>query len=119
MQRSLEGQDRPDALAATDAQIADMCRAVDARRAPDERMVASGIAIFEELGFVRVEGFGDARHLLMTDHPGHMALTDSIRYLEGLRAKLAFSTFRSWALTAPAHDMLARVRHPITPGMAG
>lgn len=119
MQRSMGADARSHALAATDAQIADMCRAVDARCAPDERTVASGIAIFEELGFVRVEGFGETRHLLMTDHPGHMALTDSIRYLEGLRAKLAFSTFRSWALTAPAHDMLARVRHPITPGVAG
>ena len=104
------------ALVATDRAIADMCTAIDRRRSPDERAVASGIGIFEELGFARTEGFDDHRRIEMREQPGHMALTSSIRYLEGLHARLAFATFRTWALNAPAHDMLSHIVRPITPG---
>ena len=115
MWRSHRGKTGESAFLASDLDIASMCRAIDAREVVDERAVASGIKIFEELGFARVTGFDDGRRIEMSENPGHMALTSSVRYLEGLRARLAFTTFRSWALDASARDMLSRIAHPITP----
>lgn len=115
MWRSHRGKTGEESFSATDLDISSMCLAIDARTPVDERAVKSGIAIFEELGFARVEGFDDARRIEMSERPGHMSLTSSTRYLEGLRTRLAFTTFRGWALDAPAHDMLARVNRPITP----
>lgn len=115
MWRSHRGKTGEASFSATDLDISSMCLAIDARTPVDERMVESGIAIFEELGFATVKGFDHARRIEMRENPGHMALTSSTRYLEGLRTRLAFTTFRSWALDAPAHDMLARVNRPITP----
>lgn len=100
---------------ATDLDIAQMCLAVDARTPVDERSVASGLGIFEELGFCRVTGHDDARRIVMTENPGHVQLSKSIRYLEGLRSRLEFTAFRAWALDASASDMLNRVNRPITP----
>ncbi|OUN85947.1 helicase-related protein, partial [[Collinsella] massiliensis] len=102
-------------FSATDRDIAGMCLAIDARTPVDERMVESGIAIFEELGFTTVSGADAARRIEMVENPGRMELTASIRYLEGLRTRSAFDAFRRWALDAPARDMLARVNRPITP----
>ena len=51
----------------------------------------------------------------MAERPGRVELSRSIRYLEGLRARLEFSDFRDWALAAPASDMLSRINRPITP----
>ena len=102
-------------FSATDRDIAAMCLAIDARTPVDERMVESGIAIFEELGFTSVSGVEAARRIEMVENPGRMELTASIRYLEGLRTRNAFDAFRRWALDAPARDMLARVNRPITP----
>lgn len=115
MWRSHRGKTGEASFQATDLDISSMCLAIDARTPVDERMVESGIAIFEELGFAKVKGFDSARRIEMRENPGHMALTSSTRYLEGLRTRLAFTTFRSWALDAPARDMLARVNRPITP----
>ena len=115
MWRSHRGKTGESSFLASDLDIASMCRAIDAREVVDERAVASGIKIFEELGFARVTGFDDGRRIEMSENPGHMALTSSVRYLEGLRARLAFTTFRSWALDASARDMLSRIAHPITP----
>lgn len=115
MWRSHRGKTGEESFSATDLDISNMCLAIDARTPVDERAVKSGIAIFEELGIARVEGFDDARRIEMSERPGHMSLTSSTRYLEGLRTRLAFTTFRGWALDAPAHDMLARVNRPITP----
>ena len=99
----------------SDLDIAQMCLAVDARTPLDERSVPSGLGIFEELGFVRLSGSGDARRIEMVENPGHMDLANSIRYLEGIHARMEFADFKAWALTAPAHDMLARMNRPITP----
>ncbi len=115
MWRSHRGKTGEASFSATDLDISSMCLAIDARTPVDEHMVESGIAIFEELGFAKVRGFDSARRIEMCESPGHMALTSSTRYLEGLRTRLAFTTFRSWALDAPARDMLARVNRPITP----
>jgi single-stranded-DNA-specific exonuclease len=51
----------------------------------------------------------------MVQSPGKVDLSQSIRYLEGIRARVEFSAFRGWALSASAHDMLANVNRPITP----
>ena len=102
-------------FAASDLDIAQMCLAIDARTPVDERAVPSGLSIFEELGFARVSGIGDDRRIEMIESPGHVDLARSIRYLEGIHARLEFAAFKGWALSAPAHDMLARINRPITP----
>ena len=115
MWRRHKGQQGAGDLRATDLDIAQMCLAVDARKPVDERTVASGLAIFAELGFATVEGEGDRRRIRMTDAPGHVDLGRSTLYLEGLHARREFDDFRSWALSAPARDMLDRINRPIVP----
>ena len=100
---------------ASDIDIAQMCLAIDARTPVDERSVESGLGIFEELGFCRVSGFDDTRRIAMAENPGRVQLSRSIRYLEGLRSRMEFSAFRSWALDSCASDMLAKVNRPIVP----
>ena len=102
-------------LSASDLDIAQMCLAIDARTPVDERAVPHGLAIFEELGFARVAGDERSRQVEMVENPGHVDLDRSIRYLEGIHARMEFSAFRDWALTASARDMLTRVNRPITP----
>lgn len=115
MWRSNRGKTGEDAFQATDIDIAQMCLAIDARTPVDERAVASGLGIFEELGFLHVSGYEETRCIQMSQNPGHVQLSRSIRYLEGLRARMEFSAFRAWALDSSASDMLARVNRPITP----
>ncbi len=115
MWRSNLSQTGEQSFTASDCDIASMCLAIDARTPVDERMVACGIAIFEELGFANVSSADGSRRIQMAESPGHMELTASIRYLEGLRTRMAFDAFCRWALDAPARDMLARVNRPITP----
>lgn len=115
MWRRHRGAAPMDPLPASDLDIAQMCLAVDARTPVDERAVPSGLAIFEELGFAHVAGDGGSRAIEMVEHPGHVDLNRSILYLEGLHARREFSTFRDWALSASAHDMLTRINRPITP----
>ena len=105
-------------LDASDVDIAQMCLAVDARTPVDERSVPSGLAIFEELGFVKVRETDGVRHIEMVENPGHVDLGRSIRYLEGIHARMEFAAFRDWALTASSVDMLARVNRPITPRLS-
>lgn len=61
MWRSNRGKTGADSFSASDIDIAQMCLAIDARTPVDERSVASGLGIFEELGFCRVSGFDDTR----------------------------------------------------------
>lgn len=81
----------------------------------DEREVSSALTIFSELGFCSVTGWGESRRVSMAPSPARMELTQSACYLEGLRAHDAFAEFCAWALHAPADDLLACVRHPISP----
>ncbi len=115
MWRSNRGKTGDDSFSASDIDIAQMCLAIDARTPVDERSVESGLGIFEELGFCRVSGFDDTRRIAMTENPGRVQLSRSIRYLEGLRSRMEFSAFRSWALDSCASDMLAKVNRPIVP----
>ena len=117
MWRRHRGTTGEPAFSASDLDISQMCLAIDARTPVDERAVAGGLAIFEELGFLRAEGDAPARRIEMAENPGHVDLDRSIRFLEGLHARREFAAFKAWALTAPAHDMLARVNRPITPRM--
>ena len=115
MWRSNRTRTGEESFSASNLDIANMCLAIDARTPVDERSVGSGLAIFEELGFAAVQDGGAGRSIKMTEHPGRMALTESIRYLEGIHARLAFAAFSRWALEAPARDMLQRVNRPIVP----
>ncbi len=115
MWRSNRSRTGEDSFTATDLDIAQMCLAIDARRPMEERAVSCGLAVFEELGFARVSAVGDARRIAMADRPGHVDLASSVRYLEGIHARIEFTAFRRWALTASASDMLERVNTPITP----
>ena len=115
MWRSNRGKTGDDSFCASDIDIAQMCLAIDARTPVDERSVTSGLGIFEELGFCRVSGLGDTRRIVMAENPGRVQLSRSIRYLEGLRSRMEFSAFRSWALDSCASDMLAKVNRPIVP----
>lgn len=115
MWRANRSRTGEDSFQASDLDIAQMCLAIDARRPVEERMVSCGLAVFEELGFACVTGADERRRIQMTEHPGRVDLTCSIRYLEGLHARMEFAAFRSWALSAPASDMLDRVNKPITP----
>ena len=103
------------AVGLTDAGIAEEAHRADARCPLTEQEVTSGIQVFSELGFCTVEGFGDARRILMAASPEHMDLARSVRYAEGLRSRAAFSGFCDWALHAPADELLARVQRPIAP----
>lgn len=106
-------------LCANDFDIAQMCLAVDARTPVEERMVPSGLAIFEELGFVTLQGTDEVHRIEIVENPGHVDLDRSIRYLEGIHARLEFASFKDWALSASSRDMLARVNRPITPQTRG
>lgn len=115
MWRRCRGGEGTGSFEASDLDIAQMCLAIDARTPVDERVVPSGLAIFEELGFAHVREDGRSRRIEMVESPGHVDLDRSIRYLEGIHARMEFSAFKDWALTASARDMLAHVNRPITP----
>ncbi len=78
-----------------------MCLAVYARTPVDERAVPSGLAIFEELGFLRVRETGEDRQIEMVESPGHVELDRSIRYLEGLHARMELPPPLSAASSSP------------------
>ena len=115
MWRRHRGTTGEGSFAASDLDIAQMCLAIDARTPVEDRAVPGALAIFEELGFVRTTGRDASRRIEMVENPGHVDLSRSIRYLEGLHARREFAAFRGWALKAAARDMLARVNRPITP----
>ena len=77
--------------------------------------VSAGLAIFSELGFCSVLGWGDDRVVRMASSPERMELASSACYLEGLRAQQEFSEFSSWVLDASAEELLASIDRPIVP----
>lgn len=103
-------------FALSNADIALQAAAIDARTGLDERSVSCGISIFRELGFLTTSGHGTARRISMVPDAPRMDLSQSTRYLEGLRSRDAFGEFRDWALGAEADEMLARINRPIAPG---
>lgn len=115
MARRQRGKTGDGRISASDIDISQMCLAIDARTPVEERTVPCALAIFEELGFLTISGLDGDRSIEMAQNPGKVELSQSIRYLEGIRARVEFSAFRGWALSASAHDMLANVNRPITP----
>lgn len=115
MWRSHRRETGETSFAASNLDIAKMCLAIDARAPIVEAAVPSGISIFTELGFMRTEGFGTDRRIEMVERPGRVELEESIRYLEGIRARREFDAFKDWALRAAASEMLARINRPIAP----
>ncbi|WP_347711818.1 single-stranded-DNA-specific exonuclease RecJ [Olsenella uli] len=103
-------------LSMGNADIAQVALDVDPTARLDEHSVSCGISIFRELGFLGVSGYGPTRRISMAPSPERMRLERSIRYLEGLRSRDAFSAFRDWVLTSGQQEMLERINKPITPG---
>ncbi|MBQ9006654.1 MAG: single-stranded-DNA-specific exonuclease RecJ [Atopobiaceae bacterium] len=100
----------------SNAEIAERSCAFDVRATLDDQSVSTGVSIFRELGLVETTGYGVARRISVTEAPGRVDLEQSIRYLEGLHARDEFVSFRDWALSSEADEMLARINRPITPG---
>ena len=98
-----------------DADLLAQALSINARARLTEASVATGISVFEELGFCGIEGYGDGRRLRMVLSPGRVDLGSSLRYTEGVRALEEFATFRNWALTSLPQEMLERINRPITP----
>lgn len=119
--RVLSARDRATRLAgedgftATNAELAGDCLALQSGCALNDKGVSCGLAIFRELDFARVRGYGAARRICLVPSPERMDLTRSIRYLEGLRAVEEFGRYKEWALGANAADILARINRPIVP----
>lgn len=101
--------------AVTRAQLVEECLRDDVRCGLDEDGVTTGLAVFSELGFVRLSGKGSGRRISYVEHPLHADLATSTRYREGLSELEGFSSFASWALEAPADEVLARINRPILP----
>ena len=98
-----------------DADLLAQALSINAHARLTEASVATGISVFEELGFCGIEGYGDGRRLRMVLSPGRVDLGSSLRYTEGVRALEEFATFRNWALTSLPQEMLERINRPITP----
>ena len=98
-----------------EAAVLQMAMSIDERANLTESAVDAGVAIFEELGFCSVEGYGDQRKIHMAHSPHHVDLSDSLRYTEGMRAIEEFESFRDWALLSAPQEMLSCINRPIAP----
>lgn len=81
----------------------------------DEGGVSTGLAVFSELGLVRLVGRGSARKIVFVQGPDRVDLASSTRYQEGCNEIEEFGQFSDWAFEAPADDVLARINRPILP----
>ena len=102
-------------FALDDDQVVAMAAACDPSRSIDPSEVESGLGVFEELGFLTVTGYGDARRVRMTPSPARMDLAQSVRYLEGLQGRDEFGGFCDWVLHCPQGELAAQVTRPISP----
>ena len=96
-------------------QLVVMAAQCDPTHPLDPSEVESGLAVFAELGFLSVDGFGDSRRVRMAPSPAHMDLERSVRYLEGLQGRDEFADFCDWVLHCPQEELLAHVTRPIAP----
>ncbi|QWT18130.1 single-stranded-DNA-specific exonuclease RecJ [Collinsella sp. zg1085] len=104
-----------DGLRAENESILALCKQIDGKNLVDERLIDPALGIFEELGLLQVYETRGARVIQLAEAPQHVDLMQSIRYLEGLRARRSFEAFRTWALKASVRDMLAHVNRPLLP----
>ena len=109
-------QDSDGAIGRTNAEILEACLQTAPATTLEERSVSAGIAIFRDLGFLEVEGYGTGRRIVMVPSPGHMELDSSIRYLEGKRSGEEFHAFCDWVLAATPGELLDHINRPIVPG---
>ncbi len=84
-------------------------------RSLSEPEVESGLGVFEELGFLSISGYGDARRVSMESSPARMELESSVRYLEGLQGREEFGLFCDWVLHCPAEELQDHIAKPIAP----
>ena len=112
--RTLAGQDGT--LTATDEELLAMAAQVAPGVHMAEQEVASGLAIFSELGFLAIDGWGEARLVHVDTQPSRMELTRSVRYLEGEHLREDFRDFADWVFSCPKDELLAHIIRPITPG---
>lgn len=87
-------------------------------------MCTCGLAVFEELGLVRVCSCSCAceqrREIHVCDFGGKVELSDSVRYREGMGEADAFARFTEWAMRSPASVLRDRIIRPIMPdGLQG
>lgn len=102
-------------IALSNAEIAEAARERFGAHNIDERMVSCALAVFKELNFLDVEGFGSARQITMNSQPKKSELTDSIRYLEALDARELFEDFSSYIMSAMESELASGIQRPITP----
>ena len=80
---------------------------------------ASGMAVFEELGLVRLRDASTngvaRRQVHVCAFGGKVELTDSVRYREGLDESEAFARFTEWVMRTPASSLRERLIRPIVP----
>ncbi len=102
-------------LSHTNDELLEACLQTSGAAALEERSVSAGLAIFAELGFLELKGFGTNRRIVMTPAPERMELASSIRYLEGVRSGEQFHDFCDWVLSATPAELLGRINRPIVP----
>ncbi len=102
-------------LAFDASQILGLARSIDSSATLTPGALEQGVAVFSELGFCSVDGFGEDRVITMVDSAGRMDLLSSARYSEGVAEQHAFGEFASWALEATASELECAVDRPIAP----
>lgn len=85
----------------------------------DEKSVSTGMSVFRDLGLVATEGRSVARTIDVLPFAGKLELTQSARYSEGQDEIESFDSFRQWAISASAQELLERFNKPILPHLAG
>ena len=96
--------------------LAQEAASVDPAHPLDPSEVEGGVAVFGELGFLAVDGFGDSRRVRMVPSPARMELDRSVRYREGLQSRDDFEDFCGWVLHCPCEELSAHITMPIVPG---
>ena len=104
-----------DAFSLDVAGVIAMAERCDPSRPLNEPEVEGGLGVFSELGFLAVEGFGDARRVRMAPSPEHMDLELSARYLEGLQGREDFGQFYDWVLHCSEDELAGTIARPISP----
>ena len=113
----LEGRaSGPEGFPCDAERLAGEAASVDPAHPLDPSEVEGGVAVFGELGFLSVDGFGDSRRVRMTPSPARMELDRSVRYREGLRSRDDFEDFCDWVLHCPCEELSAHITRPIVPG---
>ena len=103
----------------SDEELARVCNARTPRFAVTPDVCASGMAVFEELGLVRLRDASTngvaRRQVHVCAFGGKVELTDSVRYREGLDESEAFARFTEWVMRTPASSLRERLIRPIVP----